>query len=99
MGAFNYIIFEAVCPCCKRSSSIEAQCHVASSYDGDMSGHFHGRYYIVGSQMAWWKPKQNGYDDWKAKQCLIVESDHQVIEGCYAKCSLCQAKLFVAIRF
>jgi hypothetical protein len=99
MGAFNYVVFEAVCPCCKRSSSIEAQCHVASSYGGDVSGRFHGRYYVLNSQMAWWKPDQGGYDEWKDEPGLIVEDNQQVVEGCYARCSLCQAQLFAAIRF
>ena len=76
MGAYNYIVFEAICPGCKRSSSIEAQCHVASSYDGDNSGRFFDRRYVLGSQMAWWRPDQDGYEDWMTDEGLMVENDH-----------------------
>jgi len=40
MGAFNWILIEARCPSCHRVSSLKAQTHVASDYDGDETGRF-----------------------------------------------------------
>jgi hypothetical protein len=97
MAAFNYVVFIADCPACSTSSTIRAQFHVASAYDGDESGRFFGRTYEIGDIVRWWPPDDPRFDDWK--ESADPARPNEVIEACYAECESCKAELCAVVRF
>ena len=100
MGAYNWIRFEARCPQCRASSPIKAQCHIASSYDGDDSGRFHDRTYVVGQAMAWWPRADRRWSSWTDTNNTLPEGPEGVVrECCYARCETCGVELYAVIEF
>lgn len=101
MSAYNWIIVEGRCPACKTKTTIRAQTHVASSYDGDASGRFHESEYQIGETMRWWDRDDSRFEKWPADRELSqpeVKSGREE-EACYATCSNCNASLCVVLRF
>jgi hypothetical protein len=100
MGAYNWVRFDARCPRCEASSPIKAQCHIASSYDGDDSGRFHNRIYVVGQTMAWWPRTDRRWPSWTEENRAPSEGQEGVVrECCYANCETCGAELYAVIEF
>ena len=99
MAAFNWIEFQATCPACSRECVVRAQCHVASSYDGDDAGRFHDRSYGLMQAMRWWPPSDPRWSGWREGGHAIDEAGDGAVECCYANCGRCGADLFAIIRF
>jgi len=101
MSAYNWIIVEGRCPTCGTETTMRAQTHVASSYDGDASGRFHESEYRVGQAMRWWKRDDPRFQEWPADRELSrpEANDEREEEACYATCSNCNASLCVVLRF
>ena len=100
MAAFNWIDIETRCPVCGNNSLLRCQTHVASDYAGDASGRFHGREYRLGQTMAWWPRTDKRFDSWRAQRRRVGHVEPEVDEeACYATCKLCNAPLYVIVRF
>jgi hypothetical protein len=101
MAAFNWIVFGHTCPNCGCEANIKAQCHVASSFDGDDSGRFCDREYRLGERMRWWDEYDGRYASWKADPGIVPDASasKRILECCYARCSSCHAELFAVIAF
>jgi hypothetical protein len=97
MSAFNWVIFELTCPVCHMNGIIQAQTHIAASYNGDSTGRFHDRKYHIGERMAWWPPDDPNYADWcNNGQCIQAD---RAREACYASCMSSGCKLCVVLEF
>jgi hypothetical protein len=100
MGAYNYVVFEDVCPSCGERSRIRAQTHVASSFDGDDRGRFCHKDYQLEETMAWWpKTDSAGWQSWLEGADEVVGDGVGACEHCYADCEACKAELVVTIDF
>ena len=99
MSAFNWIVIERTCPQCHRHGVIKAQCHVASSFDGDDGGRFHDREYRVGERMRWWDRADPRFEAWKDDAKSDTANPDRMVECCYASCSMCNAPLFALVEF
>jgi hypothetical protein len=95
MGAFNWIQFEATCPACKEESTIKAQAHICSDYDGAIE-RFHGKTYQIGQKMDWWQESDARYADWKDGDSSAGDI---ATECCYSECLNCGAELYAIINF
>ena len=101
MSAYNWISFDSDCPVCQRDTTIKAQTHVASDYDGDDSGRFHDRLYRLGETMRWWPEQHPRFSEWK-NEGFPNRSERrgdECEEACYARCEACGAKLCAVIEF
>ena len=101
MAAYNWIVFREACPKCGNDALIRAQCHVASSFDGDNTGRFCQREYRLGARMKWWDKSDDRYDTWKTTAGTVRPSpgNEDVVERCDADCPACGAELFALIGF
>ena len=100
MGAYNWIIIGNNCPACHQLVKLDAQTHVASSYDGDATGRFHEGRYRLGEPMRWWPTGHKEYSQWRVNGKVDGPTEgHEDWECCYATCPLCHAELFALIRF
>jgi hypothetical protein len=99
MSAFNWIVFDDICPACGQHATIEAQTHTAAAYGGDDSGRFHDRCYGIGQVLAWWPPSDPRYDQWRNRPMTRVGDDGRVLECCYATCRFCGAELWTIVEF
>ncbi len=99
MAAFNWIVFDALCPFCSSISLIKAQCHVASTFEGDALGRFCNKTYRLNEDMLWWKQGNSRWPEWIAGGQSVRESMHLIDECCYANCTACNAEMFVVITF
>ena len=97
MGAFNWIVIDSACPVCGVTGEIEAQTHIASSYEGDSSGRFSGRTYHMGERMAWWEPEDQRYRSWAEGSDDLHPGS--VVEACYSSCKSCGSDLYAVIEF
>ena len=97
MAAFNWILFDAVCPQCGSVSLIRCQTHIASDYSGDASGRFHDRTYHFGERMAWWPEADPRYSHW-AERCVQL-ARRVILGGVLLGLYNCKAKLCAVIRF
>ena len=97
MGAFNWIELLAKCPACGAESSLRAQTHIASSFDGDRTGRFHDRTYRLGEAMAWFPDSDSRNSAWADAS----DPGHRpaVHEACYGECSSCRGDLCVVLEF
>jgi hypothetical protein len=97
MAAFNWIEFAGHCPICGPNATIRAQCHLASSFNGDDCGRFCHAVYRLGERMRWWLPSDPRFSEWTKGAPDM--SDGVVEECCYSDCGRCAAKLYAVIRF
>lgn len=100
MAAFNWIEILGRCPVCGRVERFRCQTHVASNYDGDETGRFHDRTYLLGEAMAWWPRDSAKFHEWRVDGRLNdpCEPDWDE-EACHATCGGCGVALFAVIRF
>ena len=61
MAAFNYLVLEVNCPACGQLTTLRAQTHMASDYDGDERGRFMNREYRLGERMWWFSEGSPDY--------------------------------------
>lgn len=100
MAAFNWINVEALCPACGNVVRLRCQTHVASDYGGDTTGRFHDRDYELGQAMAWWPRDDKRFELWRAGRWRSEDRESAFdAEACYATCSICDASLYVVLRF
>lgn len=97
MAAFNWIVCDYNCPKCGTFTSIKAQCHVASSFDGDERGRFCDRVYRLGAEMVWWPKSDSRWNNWT--EGGRPEGDDSLHECCYAECTNCGTDLYAVIVF
>lgn len=97
MGAFNWVDVEATCPACDRATTIRTQTHIASDYDGNEDGTFHGRTYRVGDRLAWFEPPDERHSRWS--EAADPGRLPNVHEACYAHCAACRAEICVVLAF
>lgn len=95
MAAFNWIIFNRICPNCGVDASMRAQCHVASSFDGQ-GIRFCNRTYRLQETMLWWPRDHIKWKEWELGGKSV---DDSIQECCYAECMNCQANLYAIIGF
>lgn len=101
MAAYNDVLFEGTCPSCGQVSLMRAQCHVASSFDGDDRGRFCLKEYALGQPMDWWPREHRSFEKWKDADVHIPDlsdPDH-VEEDCLLICERCGADLYAVIAF
>lgn len=96
MAAFNYIVFDLLCPVCGHVSEVRSQVHVAADYYGDTSGRFSEREYRLGETMAWFHDDKR-HDDW----CGFGDRNHNGVlyEATSAVCANCKTRLEVDVEF
>ena len=99
MAAYNYVKFEQKCPVCKVFSTICAQCHTASSYDGEDGEIFHGHTYSLGERMRWWNRSDPRWSDWNTDGSSIRSDSQVALESCYSECLNCKHELYAVVRF
>ncbi len=102
MSAFNYVLVEGVCPVCDHRAQVRCQTHVASDYDGNQAGRFHGREYSLGEAMRWWDDSDARYPGWRVdgRETRAAGAEAEYIEeACYATCLSCGAALCAVLRF
>jgi len=97
VAAYNTILLDAECPRCHERGAIEAQTHIASSFDGDATGRFCQRVYRVGQRMAWWPEDDLRFEAW-AENADPSRPD-VVTEACYATCRHCGSELYAVVEF
>jgi hypothetical protein len=98
MSAFNWIVFQHRCPACGVDTAIRAQCHIASSYDGDISGRFCDKDYQLKQKMAWWSDDHPESKSWADGDNQIAPKS-EIIECCYSICMKCNGSLYAVIVF
>jgi hypothetical protein len=100
MGAYNWVLVTAVCPACGSNREIRCQTHVASSFDGDLTGRFNERTYQLGQAMAWWPHDDKRFGEWRVNgRRDAIASGSIDEEACYSTCSACGADLCVVVSF
>lgn len=99
MAASNRVVFDSKCPKCGTVTSIEAQCHVASSFDGDERGRFCGRVYRLNEEMIWWPKSDARWNKWAEGGEPEAGTGDSLQECCYAECTNCGAELYSILRF
>lgn len=97
MAAYNTILVDAECPRCLAHGLIEAQTHIASSFDGDATGRFCLREYRAGQRMAWWPEGDPRFEEWATN--ADPRRPAIVTEACYATCRHCGAELYAVVEF
>jgi hypothetical protein len=97
VAAYNWILFDVACPACGKVARIEAQTHVASSFDGDQSGRFCHRDYRLGETIAWWPRNDDQFASWA--ESADPSRPEVVTEACYATCTACARKLYAVVEF
>ena len=89
MAAYNIIVVDAECPHCHDRGLIDAQTHIAASFDGDATGWFCLREYRTGQKMAWWPEGHPRFEAWANATCrhcktelyAVVEFDAPVVRS------------------
>ncbi len=99
MAAYNWIRVDARCPQCGDRAPIRAQCHVASSHDGDEAGRFFDADYAPGERLRWWPPEHPRYPSWRAGTPHDDPLRDRTVECCYASCLRCDARLYAVVEF
>lgn len=99
MAAFNWIVFVDTCPHCGKTASIKAQCHVASTFDGDARGRFCNNTYQLNEDMIWWEKDDTRWSQWTVGGQLVSERAGSIDQCCYASCDKCQADIFAVVAF
>jgi len=97
VSAYNWIDFESRCPVCRAAGRIEAQTHVAASYDGDDTGRFHDRHYALGEPMAWFPAADPRYPQWR--MAGEPSGSDGTVEACYASCAASHHRLCAVVEF
>jgi hypothetical protein len=96
MAAFNWIVFDGICPKCSMSATLRAQCHIASSFDGEDGKRFCNAEYRIGDSMPWWPIGHPRWRDWRTSGRRVALEAAQ--ECCYTECRNCGADLYAVIE-
>lgn len=100
LGALNWITVSGRCPSCAMETKMQCQTHLASSYEGDEIGSFHGANYSLGSRLRWWPRDDPRWHLWSEGAVPVQVSGRLCFdEACTADCMTCGAELCVVIRF
>jgi hypothetical protein len=100
MGIFNHIEFVGMCPSCAGNRALfRAQCHVATSMDGNEKGIFCCKIYKLGDKLNWYEEDDPRYLSWTLPGRIpqIDGRPNEVIESCHAECMDCGANDLSAI--
>lgn len=99
MGAYNYIVFDAVCPACGVAGAFCAQTHVASSFNGDDRGRFCHRCFELNEPMFWWDRDHPDWSGWIARADCASQDGSLAIEDCHTDCEHCDSDFMALICF
>ncbi len=99
MGAYNWILIDAICPNCGKTSVICAQTHVGATYSGNDNTRFHDNYYKPGDMLLWFDRAHPSYHQWKQGNHINVLPDNLESECCYSKCTTCKLECYAVVAF
>ena len=99
MAAFNWIVFDGVCPKCLVKTTLRAQCHIGASFDGENGKIFCNGEYKLGEKMRWWPINHPRWRDWITSDRRNTGTADVARECCYTECQICGADLYAVIEF
>lgn len=88
-----------MCPHCGAAAVIKAQCHVASTFQGDERGRFCNNTYQLNQDMIWWSEDDPRWPQWTDGGELANGKTDLIDECCIAHCETCNTDLFAVITF
>lgn len=98
MGLYNSIRFESRCPQCG-TSTLQVQCHVATSGTADQEGRFALEVYRLGDRMRWWPILHERWASCFNGGDIALFKLREAIECCYGSCMSCKENIYAIIRF